>query len=99
MKSSVIITVASFSATKLRKKLQTTKLFEQFLLFSGAQLLYVNSVLHLQALQYRGFVKLLTSAKLLHNTCLFKLSLKLLEGLLDVLAFLYWYDNHFVLLV
>ena len=49
---------------------------------------------HLQALQYRGLVELLTSAELLDNTSLLELSLKLLEGLFDVLAFFYGYNNH-----
>jgi len=51
-------------------------------------------VLHLQALEYRRFVELLACTEFLDDTGLFKLSLKLLEGLLDVLAFLYCYDNH-----
>jgi len=60
------------------------------------ELLYVNGVLHLQALQDRRLVELLTTTQLFHNTCLLELSLKLLEGLLDVLAFFYWYNNHTV---
>ena len=56
----------------------------------------VNGVLHLQALQDRRLVELLTTTQLFHNTCLLELSLKLLEGLLDVLAFFYWYNNHTV---
>ena len=77
-------------------KTDLTANFSALLLLSSAQLLYVNSVLHLEALQYRGLVELLTGTELLNNTCLFELSLKLLEGLLDVLAFFYWYNNHTV---
>ena len=62
------------------------------------ELLYVNGVLHLQALQDRRLVELLATTQLFHNTCLLELSLKLLEGLLDVLAFFYWYNNHTVFL-
>ena len=40
-------------------------------------------MLHLQALQYRRLIELLTTAQLLDNPCLLELSLKFLEGLLD----------------
>ena len=66
----------------------------KILLFGSAELLYVNGVLHLQALQNRGFVKLLTTTQLFHNTSFLKLSLELLEGLLNVFAFFYRYNNH-----
>lgn len=52
----------------------------------GAELLYVDSVFHLQTLQYRGFVILLTSTELFDNTSLLKLSFKLLQRSLDVLT-------------
>ena len=77
--------------TRLLDKFRTVS---TFLLLVGAKLLYVDSVLHLEALQNRGLVELLTSAELLDNTSLFELSLELFEGLLDVLAFFYWYNNH-----
>jgi len=68
-----------------------------FLVFLGCtELLHVNGVLHLQALQHRGLVELLTTAQLFHDTSFLKLSLELLEGLLDVFAFFYGYDNHTV---
>ena len=60
-------------------------------------MLYVDSVFHLETFLYRWLVKLLTGTKLLNDTCFFKLSLKFLESSLDVLAILYWYNNHFVL--
>ena len=72
---------------------------KKILLFVGTELLYVNGVLHLQALQNRGLVKLLTTTQLLNNTCLLELSLEIFEGLLDVLAFFYWYNNHLSLLL
>ena len=53
---------------------------------------------HLQALQYRWLVELLTTAEFLYNTCLLELSLEFLEGLFDVLAVLYWYNNQCFLL-
>ena len=65
-----------------------------FLFLFLAQLLYVNGVLHLEALENRRLVELLTTAKLFHNTCLLKFSLKLFECSLDVLAIFYWYNNH-----
>ena len=81
-------------ATNLRKLIQTAKFLKKILLFCVAKLLYVNGTFHLQALLNRWFVKLLTSTKLLNNTCLLKLSLELLERALDVLTVLYWYNNH-----
>ena len=80
------------------EKIRNYQIFEKlFLVFLGCtELLYVNGMLHLQALQDRRFVELLTTTQFLHHTCLFKLSLKLLEGLFDVLAFFYRYNNHTV---
>ena len=65
------------------------------LLLVSAELLYVDSVLHLESLEYRRLVVLLTSAELLYNACLLKLSLKLLECSFDVLTVFYLYNNHF----
>jgi len=66
-----------------------------FLIFlGGAQLLYVDGVLHLQALQDRRLVKLLAATEFLHDTSFLKLSLKLLESPFNVLAFFYRYNNH-----
>ena len=74
--------------------------FPKKILFLGsAQLLYVDGMFHLQALQNRRFVKLLTTTQLFHNTSLFELSLELLEGLFDVLAFFYGYNNHCFLIL
>src|SRR5574344_958399 len=69
--------------------------FGVFLFLGSSKLLYVNGVFHLKSLKYRWFVELLTCAEFFYYTCLFKLSLELLEGLLNVFAFLYWYNNHF----
>ena len=52
-------------------------------------------MLHLQPFEYRWLVELLTCAEFLYDTCFLKLSLELLEGLLDVFALFYWYNNHF----
>ena len=65
------------------------------LLLVSAELLYVDSVLHLESLEYRRLVVLLTSAEFLYYACLLKLSLKLLECSFDVLTIFYWYNNHF----
>ena len=86
-----------FFGNEFTKNSSNHQIFDVFLLLSGTQLLYVNSVLHLQALQYRWLVELLTCAKFLYNTCLLEFSLKLFEGLFDVLAFLYRYNNHLFL--
>lgn len=68
------------------------------LVLLAVELLYIDSVFAGMALQYRRLVKLLASAELLYDTCLFKFSLKLLEGAFDVLAFLYGYYDHFLML-
>ena len=81
-------------ATNLRKLIRTTKFSRKILLLCVAKLLYVNGVFHFQALLDRWLVKLLTSTELFYDTCLLKLSLELLERTLDVLAVLYWYNNH-----
>ena len=47
------------------------------LVLLAVQLLYVNSVLLSQTLQYAGFVKLLTGTEFLDNTSLLEFSLKL----------------------
>ena len=54
----------------------------------------LDGVLHLQTAQDRGLVVLLTSAKLLNNTCFLKLPLELLESSFDVLTIFNRYDNH-----
>ena len=65
------------------------------LILYSTQLLYVNSVLHGETLLNRRLVELLTSTELLYNTSLLKLSLKLLQSALNVLAFFYGYYDHF----
>ena len=67
------------------------------LLLVGTQFLYVDGMFHLETLQYRRLVILLTSAELLDNTCLLEFSLELLECSFDVLTIFNWYDNHFLL--
>ncbi len=64
------------------------------LLFGLTELLHVDGMLHLQALQNRRLVELLTTAKLFHHACLLVFSLKLLECSFDVLTFFNRYDNH-----
>ena len=60
--------------------------------------LHIDGVLHSETLANAGLVELLTATEFFHDTGSFKLSLKLLEGAFDVLAFLYGYYNHFGLL-
>ena len=60
--------------------------------------LHIDGVLHSETLTNAGLVELLTATEFFHDTGSFKLSLKLLEGAFDVLAFLYGYYNHFELL-
>ena len=49
------------------------------LVLVAVKLLYVNSVLLSQTLQYAGLVKLLTGTEFLYNTGPFELSLELLQ--------------------
>lgn len=60
--------------------------------------LHINGVLFSNATFNRGLVKLLTGTEFLHDTSLLKLSLELLQGALNVLAFFYRYYNHFLFL-
>ena len=60
------------------------------------QALNVYGTLHLEALDLRRLVELLTTTKLLHYASLLKFSLKFLEGSFDVLALFYGYYDHFV---
>lgn len=60
------------------------------------KLLYVNSVLLGQTLQYAGLVKLLTGTEFLYNTGPFELSLELLQGAFNVFALFNLYYDHFV---
>ena len=53
-------------------------------------------MLHLEALEYRRLVELLTCTEFLNDTSLLKLSLELLQGALDVLAVLDLYYVHVV---
>jgi len=66
------------------------------LLFVLTQALNVYGTLHLEALNFRRLVELLTATELLHYACLLKFSLEFLEGSFDVLALFYGYYNHFV---
>ena len=69
------------------------------LFFSVSQLLNIDCALHLEPLEYRWLVKLLTGTKLLYDTCFLKFSFEFLQGSFDVLAFLNWYNNHFFFVV
>ena len=65
------------------------------------KLLYIDGTFHSEALLDGGLVELLACAEFLHDTGLLKLTLELLQGLLNVLAFFYGYYNHccFLLLI
>lgn len=49
---------------------------------------------HLEPLQHRRLVILLTLTQFFHNACLFKFSLKLLESSFDILTIFNWYNYH-----
>ena len=66
------------------------------LVLVAVKLLYVNSVLLGQTLQYAGLVKLLTGTEFLYNTGPFELSLELLQGAFNVFALFNLYYDHFV---
>ena len=58
------------------------------------ELLYVNGVLHLQALQDRRLVELLTTTQLFYNAGLIEFAFEFLDSALDIFAFLNRYDDH-----
>ena len=64
------------------------------LLLSLTELLHVDGMLHLQALQDGRLVELLTTTEFLHDASLLVFSLKLLKCSFDVLTFFNRYDNH-----
>ena len=55
----------------------------------------IDGVLHLETLEFRRFVKLLTATEFFYNAGLFILSLEFLEGALYVLTLLNGNNNHF----
>lgn len=65
------------------------------LLLVAVQLLYVYSVHHFVALDYRRLVELLTATEFFYNACFLKFTFEFLEGLFDVLALFYGYYDHF----
>ena len=84
--------VFSFGRAKMRFGVDKTAI--SGLLLVLAKLVHINSVLHLDALYDRWFVKLLTAAHLLDDASLLGLSFELLESSLNVLTFFYRYDDH-----
>ena len=75
------------------------QIFPQLFLFLAlAQLLYIDGMFHLETLQNRRLVILLTLAQLFHDAGLLILSLKLLQRSFEVFTIFYGYDNHSVLL-
>ena len=87
------------SVTNIEKKKTKSKPDGLFLFFSLLQFLYVYGVLHLETLQLRRFVKLLTATEFFYNTGLFILSLEFLKGALYVLTLFNWNNDHFKLFV
>ena len=63
--------------------LKLPNFLRSFLLFLVTHVLHVNGMLHLETLLDRWLVILLTGTELLDDTCLFKLSLELLESSFD----------------
>ena len=66
------------------------------LLLVGAERLYVNSLHHLLAVGHRGLLEGLARAEFAYDAGLFKFAFEFLESLLDVLTFIYMYDEHVV---
>lgn len=63
------------------------------------KLLNIDSTLSLKSLDYRGFVKLLTSTQFLYDTGFLKFSFEFLQGFFNVFAFFYGYYNHFFVFI
>ena len=72
---------------------------ESSVLFAGAELLYVDSVLHFKAAHYRRLVVLLTAAQLLNYAGFLKFALEFLQCSLDVFSFFYGYFILFICLL
>ena len=68
-------------------------------LLGGVQVLHIDGLHHLLAVDDAGLLKLLTLAQLLDNASALGFSLKFLQGALDVLAFFNWNDNHDVVVL
>ena len=64
------------------------------LLFHGAEMLYIDSLLMCNSLLCRRLLEVLACAKLTDSTGLLELSLEFLKSSLDVLAFLDWNYDH-----
>ena len=79
-----------------QKRCDFMELIFVVLVLVAVKLLYVNSVLLGQTLQYAGLVKLLTGTEFLYNTGPFELSLELLQGAFNVFALFNLYYDHFV---
>lgn len=79
-----------------QKRCDLMELILVVLVLVAVKLLYVNSVLLGQTLQYAGLVKLLTGTEFLYNTGPFELSLELLQGAFNVFALFNLYYDHFV---
>ena len=66
------------------------------LFLDGAELLHVDSLHHLLAVDYGGLLESLAAAELFHDAGFLKFALELLQSAFNVLAFFNLYDNHLV---
>lgn len=59
-----------------------------------AKLLYIDSLHHFLAVGYRRLFKSLTATQFFNNAGALVFSFEFLEGFLNILAFLYLYNDH-----
>ena len=90
----IFLILPNFSAVIYKKLLFCCAESALGLLLSGTELLYVDSVLHFEALENGRLVELLACAEFLNDAGLLILPLELLKSSFDVLALFNWYDNH-----
>lgn len=60
-------------------------------------MLYIDCVLHFLAFYDGWFVELLTATEFFYDAGLFEFTFEFFEGLFDVVALFYRYNDHFVL--
>ena len=67
---------------------------QELLLVLETKVLNIDGLLLSDTLADRRLLEVLAGTQLANRSGLLELSLKLLKSLLDIVTFLYWYDNH-----
>lgn len=67
---------------------------QELLLVLETKVLNIDGLLLSDTFADRRLLEVLAGTQLANRSGLLELSLKLLKSLLDIVTFLYWYDNH-----